>query len=66
MKTILSSIFGLVLFGAASLSAAGEPDFRTENHHRGEAGEIDVMTQNQYLGADLAPLLGAAISGGAV
>jgi endonuclease/exonuclease/phosphatase family metal-dependent hydrolase len=64
MKTILSSIFGLVLFGAASLSAAGEPDFRTENQHRGEVGEIDVMTQNQYLGADLAPLLGAATSGG--
>lgn len=65
MKTILSSIFGLVLFGAVSLSAAGEPDGMTHHHHRGTAGVIDVMTQNQYLGADLAPLLEAATSGGA-
>ena len=45
MKTILSSILGVALLGAASFSTAGE---------------IDVMTQNQYLGADLAPLLEAA------
>ena len=45
MKTIISSILSIVLLGAASLS---------------EAGEIDVMTQNQYLGADLAPVLAAA------
>jgi hypothetical protein len=49
MKTILSSILGAVLLGAASLS---------------EAAEIDVMTQNQYLGADLTPLLEAASAGG--
>ena len=47
MKTILSSILGAVLLGAASLS---------------DAGEIDVMTQNQYLGADLAPVLAAAMA----
>jgi len=45
MKAILSSILGATLLGAASLSAAAD---------------IDVMTQNQYLGADLAPVLGAA------
>lgn len=45
MRAILSSILGAALLGAASLSAAAE---------------IDVMTQNQYLGADLAPVLGAA------
>jgi len=64
MKTILSSMFGLVLFGVASLSTAGEPDGMTQHRHRGTAGVIDVMTQNQYLGADLAPLLEAATSGG--
>lgn len=36
----------------------------TEHHHHGMAGVIDVMTQNQYLGADLAPVLEAATSGG--
>lgn len=45
LETILSSIIGAVLLGVASLSAAGE---------------IDVMTQNQYLGADLGPVLEAA------
>lgn len=64
MNAILSSIFGAVLFGAVSLSAAGEPDNTTRHHHHGVSGEIDVMTQNQYLGADLAPLLEAATSGG--
>lgn len=64
MNVILSSILGAVLFGAALLSTAGEPDIMTRNQHRGAAGEIDVMTQNQYLGADLAPLLEAATSGG--
>ena len=64
MNVILSSILGAVLFGAASLSTAGEPDIMTRNQHRGAVGEIDVMTQNQYLGADLAPLLEAATSGG--
>lgn len=44
MKT-LSSVVGGAMLGAASLCAAAE---------------IDVMTQNQYLGADLAPVLGAA------
>lgn len=47
MKHVLSTILGAGLLSAASLSAAGE---------------IDVMTQNQYLGADLAPVLGAAIA----
>jgi hypothetical protein len=46
MKTILSSILGMVLLGTASFSGAAE---------------IDVMTQNQYLGADLAPVLEAAM-----
>lgn len=64
MNAICSSIFGAVLFGAVSLSAAGEPDNTTRHHHHGVSGEIDVMTQNQYLGADLAPLLEAATSGG--
>lgn len=64
MKTILSSMLGLVLFGVVSLSTAGAPDGMTQHHHRGTAGMIDVMTQNQYLGADLAPLLEAATSGG--
>jgi hypothetical protein len=45
MKATLSSILGAALLGAASLSAAAE---------------IDVMTQNQYIGVDLAPVLAAA------
>lgn len=45
MRKTLSTFMGAALLGAASLSAAAE---------------IDVMTQNQYLGADLAPVLGAA------
>jgi hypothetical protein len=45
MKATLSRILGAALLGAASLSAAAE---------------IDVMTQNQYIGADLGPVLAAA------
>jgi endonuclease/exonuclease/phosphatase family metal-dependent hydrolase len=45
MHSTLSTLFGASLLGAASLVAAAD---------------IDVMTQNQYLGADLAPVLGAA------
>lgn len=45
MRSTVSSLLAAGLLGAASLAAAGE---------------IDVMTQNQYLGADLAPVLGAA------
>lgn len=45
MKAILSSILGAVLLGSASLTAAAE---------------INVMTQNQYIGADLGPVLAAA------
>ncbi|MDH4153808.1 MAG: hypothetical protein OEV01_08505 [Nitrospira sp.] len=62
MNVILSSILGAVLFGAASLSAAGEMERMTHKHHFRAVGEIDVMTQNQYLGADLGPVLAAAIS----
>jgi len=51
MKTILSTILGVVLVGAASFSAAAETP-----------GEIDVMTQNQYLGADLTAVFEAAMS----
>ena len=51
MKTILSTILGVVLVGAASFSAAAETP-----------GEIDVMTQNQYLGTDLAPVLAIAMA----
>jgi endonuclease/exonuclease/phosphatase family metal-dependent hydrolase len=61
MKAILSSILGALLFGAVSLSAAGEMEGMTHKHQFRAAGEIDVMTQNQYLGADLASVLGAAI-----
>lgn len=64
MNAIRSSIFGAVLFGTVSLCAAGEPDSMEQYQPRGARGEIDVMTQNQYLGADLAPLLEAATSGG--
>lgn len=45
MRSTLSTFFGASLLGAASLASAAD---------------IDVMTQNQYLGADLAPVLGAA------
>jgi Endonuclease/Exonuclease/phosphatase family len=45
MRKTLSTLFGVSLLGAASIAAAAD---------------IDVMTQNQYLGADLAPVLGAA------
>lgn len=45
MRHPLSAWLGAALFSAASWCSAGE---------------IDVMTQNQYLGADLAPVLGAA------
>ena len=45
MKTTLASILGAALLGAAS---------------PGTAIEIDVMTQNQYIGVDLAPVLAAA------
>ncbi|HSQ72011.1 MAG TPA: hypothetical protein VLM87_06275 [Rubrivivax sp.] len=45
MKRTISTLFGAVLLCAGTLSAAAE---------------IDVMTQNQYLGADLAPVLEAA------
>ena len=62
MNVIRSSILGAVLFGAVSLSAAGEPDSMAQYQPRGARGEIDVMTQNQYLGADLAPLLEGVVS----
>ena len=45
MKSTLSSIIGGALLGAASLSSAAD---------------IDVMTQNQYIGVDLAPVFAAA------
>ncbi len=47
MKPILSTMLGLVLLGTASFSVAAE---------------IAVMTQNQYLGADLTAVFEAAMS----
>lgn len=48
MKALPLRFIGAALLGAASFSAMAE---------------IDVMTQNQYLGADLAPVLGAPDAG---
>lgn len=45
MRATLPTLVGTALLGAASLSAAAD---------------IDVMTQNQYLGTDLEPVLSAA------
>ena len=45
MRRTISMLFGITLLGAASVSIAAE---------------IDVMTQNQYLGADLTPVVEAA------
>ena len=47
MRRLASMIFGAVLLGAASFGAAAQ---------------IDVMTQNQYIGADLTPVFDAAIA----
>lgn len=44
MTSVRDMLFMALLFTTQSISA----------------GEIDVMTQNQYLGADLAPVIGAA------
>lgn len=62
MKVILASIFGSVLLSTASLSGAAEMEGMSHKHHFRATGEIDVMTQNQYLGADLAPVFEAATS----
>lgn len=62
LEAILSSTIGAVLLGTASFSVAGEMEGMTHKHHFRAAGEIDVMTQNQYLGADLGPVLAAAVS----
>jgi endonuclease/exonuclease/phosphatase family metal-dependent hydrolase len=45
MKALLATVLGVALIGAVPLA---------------RAAEIDVMTQNQYIGADLAPVLVAA------
>ena len=45
MGKIIATLLGPVLLGSATL---------------GMAGQLDVMTQNQYLGADLTPVLDAA------
>lgn len=45
MRRTMPVLFGITLLGAASISVAAE---------------IDVMTQNQYLGADLTPVVDAA------
>jgi endonuclease/exonuclease/phosphatase family metal-dependent hydrolase len=45
MKALLATALGALLIGAPPAA---------------RAAEIDVMTQNQYLGADLGPVLGAA------
>lgn len=47
------------LIATATLAAFAGPAFAAPSKAVGPAPTVDVMTQNQYLGADIAPLIGA-------
>ena len=53
MKRLALTLLIASLLGAAGIASAGPANSKAS------ADALDVMTQNQYLGADIAPLIGA-------
>jgi hypothetical protein len=61
MRRILVASFATSLIAFAAAAGAGQP---SNSSHSTRSSPIDVMTQNQYLGADLVPVVaaGAAVT----